>query len=145
MLKSVEQADHFGSKNVVNGLAACCEVNSKSIHEIAADRMLAHNSRIRDAERSFELYARSSVTVAKLIRQFLRPEWLHDTKHDIIVSKIFGILKRLLTTADIPSRITLVILCLIYYYYNIIFILRFWNMLHLSMIRLDCYRMIHKK
>ena len=106
VLQSVEKADQFAdSRNVVSGLAACCEVNAKSIYEIAADRMLAHHSRIRDAGRSFELYARSSVTVAKLIRQFLRPEWLHDAKHDIIVSRIFGILKRLLTTADIPSRV----------------------------------------
>ncbi len=58
--------------------------------------MLAHNSKINDAEIAFELYSGSSVTVAKLIRQFLRPEWLHDEKHDIIVNKIFGILKRLL-------------------------------------------------
>ncbi len=42
--------------------------------------MLAHNSKINDAEIAFELYSRSSVTVAKLIRQFLRPEWLHDEK-----------------------------------------------------------------
>eukprot|EP01083_Nonionella_stella_P009408 27136_1 len=94
------------TKKVVHGLAACCEVNSKSIYEIAADRMLAHNSKLRDATRSFELYCGSSVTVAKLVRQFLRPEWLHDAKHDVIVNKIFGIIKRLLTTADIPSRIT---------------------------------------
>ena len=107
ILKSIENNDFRNSSSLINGLATCCEVNSKSIHEIAADRMLSSNTIIKDAERAFELYCRSSVTVAKLVRQFLRPQWLHDPKHNTLVNKISKILQRMLATADIPNRIML--------------------------------------
>merc|ERR1740116_414922 len=56
VLDAVERNDTNNS-NLVNGLAACCEVNSKSIREIAADRMFAKKSKQSDADRAFDLYS----------------------------------------------------------------------------------------
>ncbi|ETO26608.1 hypothetical protein RFI_10530, partial [Reticulomyxa filosa] len=101
------------SSAFIKGLSQCCEVSSKSIHEIAADRMLAdnskrvHNDNTENAEKAFELYKQSSVTVAKLIRQFLRPEWFHQMEHGLLLAKVIDVLKKLLTASDIPSRVML--------------------------------------